>query len=85
MSSSPLTQETTALDADITILIHVKQQLEKIPLQQRLQDYTNILSHVNSYLYKYCKHTMDTDLIDLDPDRSIEIEYCTICGITLHD
>jgi hypothetical protein len=86
MSTPPSSQDhTAAIAGDIDILIQVKQQLEKIPLQQRSRDYTSILSQVNSYLYTYCKHSMDTDLIDLDPDRSIEIEYCTICGITLHE
>lgn len=69
-------------NGSIDILIHVKRQLEKIPIQQRSQDYTNILSQVNAYLYKYCVHTIETDLIDIDPDTSIEIAYCTICGTT---
>ena len=73
---------STQENAPIDILIHVKRQLEKQPIQQRSQDYTNILSQVNAYLYKYCAHTIETDLIDIDPDRSIEIEYCTICGTT---
>ena len=78
MSTPAKSQENTPID----ILIHVKRQLEKQPIQQRSQDYTNILSQVNAYLYKYCAHTIETDLIDIDPDRSIEIEYCTICGTT---
>ena len=78
MASTPILQENTPVD----ILIHVKRQLETIPIQQRSQDYTNILSQVNAYLYKYCVHTIETDLIDIDPDTSIEIEYCTICGTT---
>ena len=78
MSSIPISQENPSIE----ILIHVKRQLEKIPIQHRYQDYTNILSQVNAYLYKYCAHTIDHDLIDIDPDTSIEIEYCTICGTT---
>lgn len=78
MSTPIISQELTPID----ILIQVKHQLAKIPIQQRSQDYTNILSQVNAYLYKYCAHTIETDLIDIDPDRSIEIEYCTICGTT---
>jgi hypothetical protein len=33
-------------------------------------------------LIDICKHEYITDLIDIDPDTSKTIEYCTICGIT---
>jgi hypothetical protein len=77
---------TTSLqnDTSIDLLLIVKHQLEKLPIQQRSPDYTNILSQVNMYLYKYCNHTIENDLIDIDPDHSIEIQYCTICGTTFY-
>lgn len=31
-----------------------------------------------------CKHEIVTDLIDIDPDRSMTIEYCTKCEKTFH-
>jgi len=38
---------------------------------------------VKKYLHKNCKHNIVHDLIDIDPDRSQEISYCTICESTL--
>ena len=35
------------------------------------------------YLHKHCKHNVVNDLIDVDPDRSMAISYCTICESTL--
>ena len=31
-----------------------------------------------------CEHDIVTDLIDLDPDRSMTIKYCTKCEKTFH-
>jgi len=78
-----ITQPTPSQnDASIDVLLNVKHQLEKLPMQQRSPAYTNILLQVNMYLCKYCNHVIEHDLIDIDPDRSIEIQYCTICETT---
>jgi hypothetical protein len=31
-----------------------------------------------------CNHNFIKDLVDIDPDRSCEIEYCIICEFTKH-
>ena len=42
-------------------------------------DYHKIYYEVIQYLKKNCKHNFVTDLIDIDGDRSISIQYCDIC------
>ena len=46
------------------------------------EDYVQIKRLVHNYLLKYCNHKKVKDLIDIDPDRSKEIEYCEKCMIT---
>lgn len=46
-------------------------------------EYSKIYNDVIQYLEKYCKHHIVSDLIDIDGDRSISIEYCEICHTTL--
>jgi uncharacterized protein YlaN (UPF0358 family) len=84
MSESIAQPTPSQNDASIDVLLIVKHQLEKLPIQQRSPDYTNILSQVNMYLCKYCNHVIENDLIDIDPGRSIEIQYCTICETTFY-
>jgi hypothetical protein len=84
MSESIAQPTPSQNDASIDVFLIVKHQLEKLPMQHRSPDYTNILSQVNMYLYKYCNHVIENDLIDIDPDRSIEIQYCTICETTFY-
>ncbi len=33
-------------------------------------------------VHEQCIHDFETDLIDIDPDRSITIQYCKICEYT---
>ena len=37
------------------------------------------LNKVNKEIEQMCKHTYVEDWIDLDPDRSVKIKYCSIC------
>jgi hypothetical protein len=32
--------------------------------------------------FEVCEHRYITDLIDITPDKSTHIEYCTVCGHT---
>ena len=44
---------------------------------------TDLLSRIKSQIEKNCNHTWETDLIDIDPDRSQMIKYCTKCEKTI--
>ena len=43
----------------------------------------DLLSRINSQIQNNCDHTWETDLIDIDPDRSQTIKYCTKCEKTV--
>ena len=34
------------------------------------------------HVYNICNHRMETDYIDITPDKSKKISYCKICGFT---
>jgi hypothetical protein len=68
---------------EVAVMLCVKKQLETALPHIHHREYLDILLKVNKYLHKYCNHDIVCDLIDIDPDRSKEISYCTICGNTL--
>jgi len=65
------------------IMLSVKRQLEMMPVNIQSPEYFSILKTVHKYLHKNCNHHLVSDLIDIDPDRSKTIVYCTICGNTI--
>ena len=42
----------------------------------------NMLKKINNLIIKKCKHEWIDDLIDIDPDRSKSIRYCSKCYLT---
>jgi hypothetical protein len=40
------------------------------------------IEQVEQIIYSNCEHTFVEDLIDITPDRSQNIIYCTVCGYT---
>ena len=39
----------------------------------------DLLTRVNLEIEDNCNHVWETDLIDIDPDNSKTIQYCTKC------
>tara|TARA_Y100000992_G_scaffold289837_1_gene244779 strand:- start:3517 stop:3843 length:327 start_codon:yes stop_codon:yes gene_type:complete len=39
----------------------------------------DLLTRINLEIEKNCNHVWETDLIDIDPDKSMTIHYCTKC------
>lgn len=66
-------------ELDIIIIVNAKQRLETIDESLRNPDYKYIYKCMSEYLLKYCTHIIETDLIDVDPDRSVSIKYCSKC------
>lgn len=56
-----------------------KQILNTLPNDKQNPDYKNIIQLVEKYLIDHCNHNIIDDLIDIDPDRSKMIKYCTLC------
>ena len=68
---------------ETSIMLSVKREMEMMPISRQTTEYFDILKRVTKYLHKHCRHNEVHDLIDIDPDRSQTITYCTICGNTL--
>jgi hypothetical protein len=65
------------------VMLKVQREMQMMPITLQTPEYFDILKRVNKYLHKHCRHNVVQDLIDIDPDRSRAITYCTICGNTL--
>ena len=68
---------------EVYVMLKVLSEMQMIPITIQTPEYFDILKRVTKYLHKHCKHDVVEDLIDIDPDRSKNISYCTICGNTL--
>jgi hypothetical protein len=68
---------------EVTVMLSVKSLIETMPSSRQTHEYLDILNRVKKYLHKHCRHNVVNDLIDIDPDRSMSIFYCTICESTL--
>jgi len=67
---------------DVENMIKIKNILNRLPQCQQNKQYKNICREIDLYLFSWCNHNFIRDLIDIDPDRSKEIVYCTVCNIT---
>lgn len=62
---------------DIEIMRIVKQHLEIIENPQ--QDFVYISRLVKNYLKTHCRHIIVKDVIDISPEKSKTIQYCSKC------
>ena len=62
---------------DIEIMRIVKQHLEIIENPQ--QDFVYISRLVKNYLKTHCRHIIVKDVIDISPEKSKIIPYCSKC------
>ena len=81
--TSDISEDRTQQTYEVEVMLSVKRLIETMPDIRQTPDYLDILNRVKTYLHKHCKHNVVHDLIDIDPDRSMEISYCTICESTL--
>jgi signal recognition particle GTPase len=73
--------ETNITSANVAMET-AKQVLNNVSNDKRNSDYKNIIQLIEKYLIDHsedCDHNIIKDLIDIDPDRSKMIKYCTIC------
>lgn len=61
---------------------HARNRLLSVPVQHRDTEYAKLCTSLEQYLKTNCQHEMITDLIDIDPDRSKTITYCSKCMVT---
>jgi hypothetical protein len=76
-------QEVDYTDIEVDIIIAFSCELESIPSEEQSIDFQQIVQYVKDFLKKNCKHTIVLDSIDIHPERSQTIVYCTKCGSTI--
>jgi hypothetical protein len=67
---------------DVEIMTHIKMYTEKLPPNYQNAEFKQIGELVQQYLKKYCRHCIVQDEIDIDPDVSRTIYYCSKCFCT---
>lgn len=66
-------------------MMNAKAILEMNPYEDEYEEdeeYTKIIKLMENYIRKKCDHVMEYDEIDIDPDRSKSIKYCSRCMLT---
>ena len=51
--------------------------------EEKYKEISNNISYINSIITKECKHNYVDDVIDITPELSQRITYCTLCEHTL--
>ena len=71
-----LTSEVNDLIQHYLILFQEERLKNEIKM---LKSYLNML---NEKIHSLCDHTFVSDCIDIDPDTSVKIYYCTVCKVS---
>lgn len=61
---------------------YARNKLLSIPRHLHDEKYSKLCVQLHEYIKENCTHTIVRDLIDIDPDTSKTIYYCTKCMIT---
>lgn len=78
------------MDENIINLLQQKKNIESklyffsnstknVDIKNQIVLLTESLQNVNNKLRTTCQHDYVEDWIDIDPDKTIKIRYCTIC------
>jgi hypothetical protein len=68
---------------DIQTVIQVKKQLENLMKESNNMQIKNAIRELDLYLTLYCRHNIVRDYVDIHPEASVPIQYCTICYTTI--
>lgn len=71
-------------EEELDCMIRVKYILDSLPKEGLTPEYANISKQVDIYLHKNCKHQLEKDYIDLNPEKTLIVLYCTKCNYTFH-
>jgi hypothetical protein len=77
-------------ELDIYIMSNVKNMLDREYIltdneTQRIKEFKTIRKLVKNYMQKYCSHNIIQDSIDITPEKSINIYYCSKCMMDTKD
>ena len=66
----------------VTATSNALMSMRTVPEKQRDNRFKKMVKDMECYLEGECNHNWVHDLVDIDPDRSKSIIYCTQCFIT---
>jgi hypothetical protein len=69
-------------NSDIQEIINIKKVLENLIKEQDDAHLKNALEQLNQFIIENCRHDYVDDFIDIDPDLTMRITYCTKCMMT---
>lgn len=69
---------------DIFAMVKALEALDRVDISMRNGMYRKIHEYIQNYLQHYCIHSIVSDMIDIDPDKSRTIRYCEHCMQTFH-
>ena len=69
---------------DILHMAEAKIHIERLASNKRTPEYNAIISSINHYLKKNCKHeNIIEDYIDINDEQTQQIKYCNQCGLNM--
>lgn len=69
---------------DILHMAEAKIHIERLASNKRTPEYNAIISSINHYLKRNCKHeNIIEDYIDITPELTQKIKYCNHCGLNM--
>ena len=71
-------------DEDILHMTEAKIHIERLASNKRTPEYNEIMSSINHYLKRNCKHeNIIEDYIDINDEQTQPIKYCNQCGLNM--
>ena len=69
---------------DILHMAEAKIHIERLASNKRTPEYNEIMSSINHYLKRNCKHeNIIEDYIDINDEQTQQIKYCNHCGLNM--
>ena len=68
----------------IQYIFRIKAQLEDLMKESTNIHLQNAIVEIEKCLEETCLHNKVRDYIDINPETSVRIEYCSICFTTFH-
>lgn len=69
---------------DILHMAEAKIHIERLASNKRTTEYNAIISSINHYLKRICKHeNIIEDYIDINDEQTQQIKYCNQCGLNM--
>ena len=69
---------------EVKHMIHVKEIMERIPVEDQSMEYKQVVQLIHEYLYLKCQHSMVLDSVDISTEKSLPIMYCKWCFTTFN-